>query len=40
MDIGDGILILADIYDQNGDMNNDGGLNIQDITLLLNEILN
>ena len=31
--------ILSDIYDENGDMNQDGGLNIQDITLLLNEIL-
>ena len=47
---GDGILdisdlviivdfILEDIYDENGDMNFDEGLNIQDIVLMLNAIL-
>jgi len=47
---GDGILdisdlviivdfILEDIYDENGDMNFDEGLNIQDIALMLNAIL-
>ena len=32
--------ILEEIYDENADMNYDGGLNIQDITLMLNIILN
>ena len=44
LDVSDLIIIadfiLSDIYDENGDMNYDGWLNIQDITLLLNEILN
>jgi len=32
--------ILEEIYDENGDMNFDEGLNIQDIVLMLNAILN
>ena len=34
-----GTLIIEEIFDMNGDMNFDGGLNIQDIILILNLIL-
>ena len=44
LDVSDLIIIadfiLSNIYDENGDMNSDGGLNIQHIALLLNVILN
>ena len=43
LDVSDLIIIvdfiLEDIYDENGDMNFDEGLNIQDIALILNAIL-
>ena len=43
LDVSDLIIIvdfiLEDIYDENGDMNFDEGLNIQDIVLMLNSIL-
>ena len=32
-------LILSEVYNETGDMNFDGGLNIQDISILLNIII-